>query len=226
MKNKTITYILSAVVLLIAGAWFWSSFAAQKYNEGVVIKENVKGNPTATVTLVEYSDFQCPACAGFQPLVKSALEQFGDNLRFEYKHFPLFLANPNMHKNSVKAALAAEAAGQQGKFFEYSDKLFENQKEWENLAVPEPVFVKYAAELDLDTEQFKRQMKSSILRDRIYREFREGAGKNITGTPTFFLNGRKMVFNSVEGFTGQIMNAINPGSASTTSGALKVKFGI
>ena len=109
------------VVLLLGGSIIYSQKASEEANVGVVIEPHIKGNPDASVTLVEYSDFQCPACGQFYPYVKEVVEEHGDKLRFEYKHFPLI----TIHKNAVPAARAAEAASQQGKFFEMHDKLFE-----------------------------------------------------------------------------------------------------
>ena len=88
----------------------------------------VKGNRSAPVVLVEYSDFQCPACAASAPLVKQLTEEFGNKIAFVYRHFPL-----PQHKNAYPAAQAAEAAGKQGKFWEMADLIFANQTKWENL---------------------------------------------------------------------------------------------
>jgi len=92
-------------------------------NEGIELIENIKGNSNASVTLVEYSDLQCPACAAFQPVVDQLMTDLGDDVKFQYKHFPL-----PIHQNALSAAIAAEAAGQQSKFFEFHDILFKNRQ--------------------------------------------------------------------------------------------------
>jgi protein-disulfide isomerase len=163
MKNPWVVVGIIMVVLF-GGAIWYSSIATEKSNEGVVDMSQIKGNKDAAVTLVEYSDFQCPACASFQPVLKELLATYGENLKFEYKHYPL-----PIHPYAQQAAIAAEAAGQQGKFFEYHDALFENQAEWSKSATPVAFFNKYAEELGLDVEKFKQHQKASLLRERLKR---------------------------------------------------------
>lgn len=227
MKNPWVIIGIIAA-LLFGGAIWYSGLATEQSNEGIEITDHVQGNPDAAVTLLEYSDLECPACAAFQPILTQVFEQYGDQLRFEYKHFPLYLANPALHPNSVAAALATEAAGQQGKFFEYHDVLFAKQKEWAAASVPTALFVQYAGDLGLNVEQFKLQMKSSALRDRVKADFAEGRALGITGTPTFFLNGEKMQYDTYQAFIEQIAVAIDPNAAasSTTQTGAEVKFGL
>lgn len=228
MKNPWVIVGLITVILF-GGAIWYSSLATEKNNEGVVVAEHVKGNPEAKVTLVEYSDFQCPACASFQPVLEEIMNQYGDKIRFEYKHFPL-----PIHPYAQQAAVAAEAAGQQGKFFEFHDMLFKNQQTWAGSVAPTTFFTQYAEELGLDVEQFKAQQKSTILRDHVRAQMSEGRELGITGTPTFYLNGEKMEMNTFEDFISQIAMAVDPegvaaamasSSASTTPSAGEVKFG-
>lgn len=227
MKNPWVI-IGIIVAVLLGGAIWYANVSAEKSNVGVEITPHVKGGQDAAVTLVEYSDFQCPACAGFQPVVTGMLEQYGDKLRLEFKHFPL---PPQMHPHAFPAAMAAEAAGQQGKFFEFHDLLFTNQATWSKATVPTTFFIQYANELGLDVDKFKEHMRSSALRERIQADFAAGQALDITGTPTFFLNGKKMEFESYLEFAQQIGYAIDPSamasstatSSESTSG---VRFGI
>lgn len=220
MKNPWIVVGLVAVVVFGGSIWF-ASHSAKVANEGIVEPEvHVKGNSEATVVLTEYSDFQCPACAQFQPVLKDIVNEFGDKLKFEYKHYPL-----PIHPLAIPAARAAEAAGQQGKFFEFHDALFENQAEWSNSANPMVNFMVYANDIGLDTAQFKRQYGSSILREKVRSEQLEGMNLNITGTPTFYLNGVKMEIKTFEDFYNQIAEAV--GATTTVSvSEPKVEFGI
>ena len=205
MKNPWVI-IGVILVVLIAGSVWYSSSVDDKYNVGVdTTISHVKGNPDATVTLIEYSDFQCPACATAQPVVKDILNEFGDSIKFEYKHFPL-----PMHPLALPAARAAEAAGQQGKFFEFHDMLFENQKTWSNSANPSATFIQYAEELGLDVQKFRQHMNSSLLSDQISEDKKEGFDLGITGTPIFFLNKEKMQLQSFTDFYEQIAKAVNP----------------
>ncbi len=205
MKNPWIVISVIAV-LLIGGSVWYSSQVGSTYNDGVTISEHVKGNPDAAVTLVEYSDFQCPACGQFQPILADIMATYGDSLRFEYKHLPL----TQIHPFAEPAARAAEAAGQQGKFFEYHDLLFANQTTWSKSAAPTAAFSQYAAELGLDLDLFAKHQRSSLLRDKVRSEFEEARAKGLTGTPSFFLNGEPMKFSSYEEFKAQIEAAINP----------------
>ncbi|MCA9354519.1 MAG: thioredoxin domain-containing protein [Candidatus Kaiserbacteria bacterium] len=221
MKNPWVA-VGVVVVLLIIGSVFLSNQSAQESNESITITDHVKGNPEASVMLTEYSDFQCPACSSFQPVVESVLEQYGDQIRFEYRHFPLI----TIHPHALRAAIAAEAAGQQGKFFEFHDLLFQNQQEWSTVAVPTTFFVKYAEELELDIEQFRSQLNSSLLEERVRSQFDEARELGLTGTPSFLLNGQKMKYETLDEFLGQIAAAIDPSSASGTAAVgSDVRFG-
>ncbi len=204
MKNPWIIVLVLAVVL-IGGSVVYSQKVAEENNVGIEFTPHTKGNPDATVTLVEYSDLQCPACAAFQPYVNDVMETFADSVRFEYKQFPL-----PIHNLAEPAARAAEAAGLQGKFFPYIDLLFENQKTWSVSPNPTSFFIKYAEELELDIDTFKRHMNASLVREKVRNEMKEASSLDITGTPTFFLNGEKMKIETYENFRQQIESAINP----------------
>jgi protein-disulfide isomerase len=221
MKNPWVVLGI-IVVLLLGGAIWYSSKVTSTSNEGVTITEHIKGNKDATVTLVEYSDLQCPACASFQPVLQTVLDTYGDRLRFEYKHFPL-----PIHQYAQQAAIAAEAASQQGKFFEFHDKLFAEQKTWSASPVPQTFFVAYATDLGLDVELFKRHLKSSLLRDKVKQDLEDARKLELTGTPTFFLNGKKMEFDSFESFVNQIAQAIDPTIAPLQASSTEaVRFGL
>ena len=205
MKNPWVV-IAVIMVVLIGGAMWYSSTVSEKANEGVTVNSHSKGNENATVTLVEYSDFQCPACGAFQPIVNEIMAEFGDSVKFEYKHFPLV----QIHPFAEPAARAAEAAGQQGKFFEYADKLFAAQGEWSKSTNPTGFFRKYAEELGLDLEKFAQHQKSSLLSDNIRANMTEARELGLTGTPSFYLNGAKMEVASYDDFKAQIEAAVNP----------------
>ncbi len=212
MKNPWVIIGVIAV-LLIGGAVWYSSQANEMYNEGVEVKAHIKGNPDAAVKLVEYSDFQCPACAAFQPVIAEILAEYGDRMSFEYRHFPL----SQIHRLAEPAARAAEAAGQQGKFYEYHDLLFQNQTNWSNSTNPAQFFVQYATELGLDVEEFTRMQRSSILRAHVQSQFNEARAAGFSGTPSFLLNGQPMQFSTFDEFRAQIINAIDP-SIDVTGG--------
>jgi len=149
------------------------------------------------VEVVEFADFQCPTCQAYHPTVKALIEQ-NPNVRFVFKHFPL-----SGHQHARRAAMAAEAAGEQGKFFEMVDLLFENQSTWAQQANPTETFLGYARELELDINKFTDDLDNEALEERVQNNLSEGIEAGVGGTPTFFFNGKKypgLPQNSVEAF--------------------------
>lgn len=156
----------------------------------------VKGNKEAKVILIEYSDFQCPACKYYQPIVKKLGEDFSDKLVISYRHFPL-----SQHLNSRVSAYAAEAAGKQSEFWGMHDKIFETQDEWALSSEPKELFTEYAKSLGLDEEKFKSDMDLFEIKDKVEEQLKSGEKYYVTSTPSFFLNGRKIkVPPDYEGF--------------------------
>ncbi len=143
------------------------------------------GKKDARVVLVEYSDFQCPACAAYHPLVKKITEEFKNDLKFVYRHYPLA-----QHNNAIPAAKAAEAAGRQNKFWEMQDLLFANQVEWAESSAAEKKFEAYAAKIDLDLNQYKIDFKSDKVATKITNDYDSGNRSGVSYTPSFYLNGK------------------------------------
>lgn len=146
------------------------------------------GSASAKVTLTEYSDFQCPACKAYYPLVKQLQKDFGDKLHFVYRFFPL----KSIHQNAVNSAKAGYAASLQGKFWEMHDVLFENQDEWATLADPEQTFVGYAKKLGLNADQFKTDYEAGTTLVFVNNAYDKDTAIGLNATPTFFLNGKQM----------------------------------
>ena len=149
-------------------------------------EDHTKGS--GAISLIEYSDFQCPACKTYFPVVKKVSEELGDKVTVAYRHFPLVLA----HQNARQAAEASEAAARQGKFWEMHDKLFAGQESWAEDRNAQLVFENYAREIGLNVDQFKTDLTSAEVRQRVERDVQSGNEVNIAGTPTFFLNGKQM----------------------------------
>jgi protein-disulfide isomerase len=204
MKNNLGIIFVVLAVLAIGAAVVYSNYAGNQANEGVEITANVKGSLDADVTLVKYSDFQCGACAQFAPYVDELVTDYGDQLRVEYRHFPLI----SIHPFAVPAARAAEAAGQQGKFWEMHDALFENQAQWSGGGSPTPFFYQYAEEIGLDMDLFRQHMRASLIEDHVNDQFREARELGFSGTPSFTLNGEQMQFQTFEEFRSQVEVAI------------------
>lgn len=153
--------------------------------------DHISGSASASVTLVEYSDYQCPACASFYPIIKQILSEPGsEHVRFVYRNFPL----TNIHPNAQLSAQASEAAALQGKFWEMHDMLFENQAKWSGMsnAGARATFEGYASTLGLDTAKFKRDIDSDAVKAKIRADIEGGTASGVNATPTFFINGKKM----------------------------------
>lgn len=142
----------------------------------------------ARVTIIEYSDFQCPACAHAYDYFKDIDTTFPQGVAFVYRHFPLTL----IHKNADEAARAAEAAARQGKFHEMHNVLFERQDAWSDRVDVEPVFAGYAEELGLDRAQFLADYNSDVVKARVKRDADEAKALGLSGTPTVFINGQQI----------------------------------
>lgn len=143
-------------------------------------QDHVLGPESASVTLVEYGDYECPYCGMAHLTVKEVLQLLGDQLRFVFRHFPLI----QIHPHAERAAEAAEAAGAQGKFWAMHDTLFEHQR-----ALDDTHLVLYATALDLDKDRFVRELAEHKYADRVIKDLLSGARSGVNGTPTFFING-------------------------------------
>jgi protein-disulfide isomerase len=147
------------------------------------------GPVDAKVTVVEYLDFECEACGAYYPLTTQLKEEYKDSMRFVVRYFPL----PG-HKNSRTAAHAVEAAGKQGKFWEMYSILFTKQSEWsEQQVANQDQFAKYAVEAGVtNIEQWKKDVVSDEVKNRVEDSYKEAVSLNLQGTPSFFLNGKKI----------------------------------
>lgn len=157
-----------------------------------------KGNPTAAVTVVEFTDYQCPSCAATQPVIDRLAEEYKDRVRFVVRDFPL-----QMHENAFKAAEAAEAAREQGKYWEYVAILFRNQS---GLAADQ--LKMYAGHAGLDRARFDAALDSGKFAEKVQRDLEDGQRLGVSGTPTLFINGRRVNDRSYEGLKLIIEDAL------------------
>ena len=160
-----------------------------------------KGPASASVILSEFSDFQCPFCARVPSLIDEVLKAYPNDVKFVYKQFPL-----RMHAQAMDASKAALAAHKQGKFWEMHDKMFENQK-----ALDGDSLKKYAQELGLDVAKFEADMKSAEIQKQIDDEMKLAQNSQVTGTPTLFINGKRVANRSFEGMKTMIDEALKKG---------------
>jgi protein-disulfide isomerase len=196
-KKRLTTIILWSFIVLFVGGTIAAMIALTAKNPGVQYVEGTvkapddtdwtKGAPLkdAKVVLTEYGDFQCPACGAYYPIVKKIGSDF-KNLTIVFRNFPLA-----QHNNARAAAQAAGAAGEQGKFWEMHDILYENQNFWAESPSAEAIFITYAQKLGLDLEKYKIDFNSAKIKTKITADYQGGAN-SIDGTPTFFLNNKKI----------------------------------
>lgn len=195
-KTKPLIVIVVAVVLAAGIAVYWSrqssaSGAGSSSSASIDVSPgggHVRGKATAPVTLVEFGDFECPSCGYYYPMVEEVLRRYPDKVKLEFHHYPLI----QMHAHALAAAMAAEAAADQGKYWEMHDLLYKNQAQWARNPNPESQFLAYAADLGLDANKFMRSLKSPDVEKRILEDIQRGSAAKVDGTPTFFVNGHDM----------------------------------
>lgn len=196
-KNISFLFIPVSIIVagaIIAGAVFYSNRSPSVYTDNqeekkslagydklgaVTENDHVRGNPDAPVTIVEFSDFECPFCLRFHPVVKRILEEYPNEVRWVYRHFPL----DSIHNQARPAAEASECASEQGKFWEFADGLFENQER-----LGDSLYRELAQDLDLDMNQFDSCVFSGKYADKVEANYREGLSVGIRGTPGGFVN--------------------------------------
>lgn len=187
--NKRFIGIVLAAVVIIAGFFWLTKPKADTPSNTVQPSNHIEGKGGKGVTLVEYGDFQCPACASYHPIVNAVVEKYKDDIYFQFRNFPL----ESLHQNARAGARAAEAANLQGKFWEMYDKLYENQKSWESASNPLSLYTQYAGQIGVkDITKFTDDYKSTEVNAVINADLKEGQKFNITGTPTFVLEGKKI----------------------------------
>lgn len=144
--------------------------------------DHIQGNPDSDLEIVEYADYQCPACGAAYPVLKEMMRKYENNIKFVFRNFPL----AESHQYARPAAIAAEAASVQNKFWEMHDAIYENQQD-----LNENFLLELAEKLNLDVDQFKTDYQKSELADKVDYDFESGLMSGVNGTPSFFVNGKK-----------------------------------
>jgi protein-disulfide isomerase len=182
----------SALFLLFFG--FLVFLIKQNQNKPITLSSSgwTKGAETASLSLVEFGDLQCPACRAYEPFVRNAMKDYDGKLKFTFKHFPL-----SGHLNAMLAAKVVEAAGLQGKFWEMHDWLYDNQELWAPLtgAEAKEKMTEQAKKLSLDIERFNKDIDSPEVTAKIESQQNEGIEVGVSATPTFFINNKKIESN-------------------------------
>lgn len=169
-----------------------------KLHPAVSATDQQTGNLNAATTLVEYGDYQCPHCGHAHPLLKRLLKEKGKDLHFVFRNFPLQEAHPQ----ALSAALAAEAAGKQGKFWEMHDLIFKNQSE-----LSPNKLLDLALSLGLNPQKFATDWKSEAIMQKVESDFEGGIRSGVNGTPGFFVNGKKL--ESYDGSYESLVEAVS-----------------
>lgn len=208
---KVLLGIGLTTILLLAGAVWWfsksstTSTATTPVDQSVLIKEDspTLGSKDAKVTIVEFLDPECEACGAMFPVVKQLMKEYDGKVQLVVRYFPL-------HSNSVLAASATEAAGEQGKYWEMQEKLFLNQKQWGEKQTPQKeLFKQYAQELGLDMSKFEKALDDPKYKTKIQRDQIEGKSLGVKGTPTFFINGQRIEQLSAQALKSRIDQELN-----------------
>ena len=201
--KRYVTFVLIIIGLLAgtaAGLWLSKRGETTQASETLGPPKNlsraspgaqpahVKETNESAVTIEEFADFQCPPCARLHGEIKKLEKDYGAKLRIIFRHFPL----TDIHEQAVDAALASEAAAQQGKFWEMYDLLYERQNEWSEQANARQIFVGYANSIGLNTEKFTRDINDPKLKERVQADKQRGESIDIEGTPTLFINGKEI----------------------------------
>ncbi|TRZ55421.1 hypothetical protein D4Q76_00525 [archaeon] len=177
-KKKLIGVVIVMIGLIAVTAGFY--FILSGPSNQLPRTEHFLGSANAKVVVVEYSDFQCPACGAAEPTVEQIIHTYGNQIKFVYKNFPL-----SGHQYAQKAAEAAECAGAQGKFWEMHGRLFANQQ-----ALRITDLKNYAQQFGLNATDFNSCLDSGAAAANVKADFNEGLAQKVSGTPAFFVNGR------------------------------------
>lgn len=175
-----------------------------------------RGPENAKITLVEFGDYQCPSCKAYHPVVLEILSRYPQQVRLEFHHYPLV----SIHGNSMAASLAVEAAGEQGRYWEMNDLVFEHQDEWSKSPNPEPDFLALAGMTGLNQNAFMQAMRSPQLQDRVLQDVVRAREANVEAVPTFFIDGQKInVPLSISAFVDVIEQHLHDTATSNTKPA-------
>ena len=194
------------LIAVVGGAWYLYSQSQASVNSNVnsnravantnvprpnvnapagATPPNMLGSPTAAVTVEEFADFQCGACASTHPMMKEIQSTYGSRIKFVFRQFPL-----SIHDKAYDAAVATEAAGLQGKFWQMQDQLFNNQQTWASPGADhKQLWTEYAEKIGLDVQKWQSDMTGISAKSRVDQDMQRGRGLNVGSTPSIYVNG-------------------------------------
>jgi protein-disulfide isomerase len=242
--NINLPLVIIGLVLIVAlagGWWFYNqSKTPVKSNTNVKSSANVKaptpainapigaqppnmlGSPNSSVTVEEFADFQCPTCGVMHPKMKEIIQTYGSRIKFIFRNFPLQIP---AHDKAYDAAVAAEAAGLQERYWDMQNLLFTNQQAWSANPDYRKVWEEYAAKIGLDVEKFKNDIAGLNAKSRVDADLQRGRALNISSTPTIFVNGVSIPYEQMNVETmrqiidAELAKAQNNNQSQTTSSA-------
>lgn len=203
-KNKTNLIGWGLIAVVIVAFIAIVSFTNQRVEDNISVvmelreEDNIKGDEDGETVLVKFSDFRCPACASFSALGNQLVaDEIPGGVQYVYRHFPI------LGEQSTLAAIASEAAGEQGQFWEYHDLLMAQQPNWNGILDQDELteqLVEFAEDLDLDVEQFSTDLESQELADKVAADRELADSINASGTPTVIINGETLNTNGLSGY--------------------------
>lgn len=214
--SKRFILVLAAFTAVFIGLIMLNKRDAGAPAPAAEVTNHTYGEGSSGVTVLEYGDFECSACFRYFPIFRQLKEKYKDQVTFQFRHFPIV----GSHPNAMAAHRAAEAAAQQGKFWEMHDLLYSNAYQstadgrvvpvnWVATTSPGSFFDSYAQDLGLDMDKFKQDLANSVTQASIQADMKAGQEAGVSGTPTFFINGQKIETpNSIEAFDQLIQDAI------------------
>lgn len=191
--------------------------STDKVDEAKLLKDakDTKGDPKAPIRIVEFGDYQCPACGAAYPITKAVVERNSSKVYFVFRNFPL-----SVHPNSQISAKAAEAAALQGKFWEMHDVLYEKQNEWATSQNPKDLFDQYAKSIGLDQDKFNSDINN--VTGQVNSDYSLGNDVGVSSTPTFFINGQKYPGVMQDSQFQQLIDSLAPGQSESTPSPTKI----
>jgi protein-disulfide isomerase len=237
-SNNNLPLVIIGLVLIVAvggGWWLYSRNSGPKtttngnsnkaannrptatpVNELGAQPPNMLGSPNATVTVEEFADFQCPTCGVKHPLMKEIVSTYGSRIKFIFRNYPLSIP---AHDKAYAAAVAAEAAGIQGRFWEMQNLLFTNQQAWSSNPDYGKIWEGYANQLGLDVEKYKNDVAGLGAKSRVDADLKRGRALNVSSTPSVYVNGMLVPFEqmTIEGMRAIIDGELQKASSSQSN---------
>lgn len=220
-ETKVFGGIILVTLVLVGAAMFFLSkppVPPTRADETLLVREDSPriSTDSARITFVEFGDYQCPACAAYEPIIKRLMDTYGEDLAFVFREFPL-----TGHQYADITARAAVAAGLQGKYWEMHDLLYGNQDEWSESADAKPIILGYAEKIGLDMEDFALDLDSDGVKAVVDRDRQDGLALGVNATPTFYLDGFKLEnpagYEEFDALVSQVLSDAPQESASPSA---------